>query len=272
MGKIALISPMAAGWDKSGFWPYYFKRLKTEKAIKPDTELAIKNISKHLVEHRSIADTLYFDFLQRQYLIEATIEAEKEGYDAAVNACYFDPGLDESREVVDFPVVGVAEASFSVALLLGRKKGSIAVVAVAEKGVMKTFDVLDKYGFAPHLIPVKPVRYIPEESYINALKAGGAAHIKAAREDFIKVARECIADGAEVVIVGAAGLGAFLDQQGVLNIDGVPVLNCVTCAIKMAENMIDLQKLGISVSRRLMYRKPSAEDWEKERKNFGLPG
>jgi len=38
----------------------------------------------------------------------------------------------------------------------------------------------------------------------------------------------------------------------------------------MAENLIDLQKLGISVSRRLMYRKPVEEDWETEKKNFGF--
>jgi len=82
--------------------------------------------------------------------------------------------------------------------------------------------------------------------------------------------RVCVVDGAEVVIAGAAGLGAFLEQQEILDVDGVPVLNCVTCAIKMAKNLIDLQKLGISVSRRLMYRKPVEEDWETERKNFGF--
>lgn len=270
MSKIALISPLAPGWDKAGFWPYYFNRLKAEKAIKPDTELAVKNISKHTVRHRPGADTLYFDLLQRIYIIEATIQAEREGYAAAVNACYFDPGLDESREVVDFPVVGVAEASISFATLLARKKGSSAVIAVAEKGVLKTFDVLDKYGFAPHLIPVNPVRYIPEESYIKAISVGTPAHVKAAKDAFIKVSRECVADGAEIVIVGAAGLGAFLDQQGVFSVDGAPILNCVTCAIKMAENLIDMQRLGTSVSRRLMYRKPLAEDWETERKNFGF--
>ena len=270
MGKIALISTLAPGWDKSGYWQYYFNRLKTEKAIKPDTELEIINISGRAVMHRSGADTLYFDLLQRPYIVEAMIKAERDGYDAAINACYFDPGLDEAREVVNFPVVGVAEASFSFALMLGRKKSSIAVIAVAEKGIMKTVDVLDKYGFTPHLIPVKPVRNIPEEIYINAIAVGSAAHIQAAKDAFTKVARECVVDGAEIVIVGAAGLGAFLDQQEVLVVDGVPVLNCVTCAIKMAENLVDLQKLGTSVSRRLMYRKPVEEDWETERKNFGF--
>ena len=47
--------------------------------------------------------------------------------------------------------------------------------------------------------------------------------------------RVCVVDGAEVVIAGTAGLGAFLEQQEILDVDGVPVLNCVTCAIKMAE-------------------------------------
>ena len=41
-------------------------------------------------------------------------------------------------------------------------------------------------------------------------------------------------DGTEVVIAEAAGLGAFLEQQEILDVDGIPMLNCVTCAIKMA--------------------------------------
>ena len=65
-------------------------------------------------------------------------------------------------------------------------------------------------------------------------------------------------------------MDAQLVPTGLLNVDGVPVLNCVTRAIKMAKNLIDLQKLGISVSGRLMDRKPVEEDWETERKNVGF--
>ena len=269
MSKISVISPVEPG-ERSRYWSELLDKLRKNKAIREDTEFGTKLIEKHTLTLWPYVETYYFDLLQRPYTVEAIIQAEKEGYDAAIDVCYFDPGLDEAREVVDIPVVGTAEASFSYALMLGRKKGSIAVIAVAEKGILKTFDVLDKYGFTSHLIPVRPVRSIPNETYNKAVTTGKESDIQAAKDAFVKVARGCIADGAEVVIVGCGGLGPLLETQGVMEVDGVPVLDCVPCAIMMAEDLIGLKKLGTSVSRRFMYRKPLEEDWKKERKNFGF--
>ncbi|MFC2001040.1 aspartate/glutamate racemase family protein [Chloroflexota bacterium] len=247
-----------------------FEILKEKKAIRPDTEIGIKTLAKHTTTLRPYADTLYFELLQTQYVVEGVIQAEKEGYDAAVIGCYFDPGLDAAREVANIPVVGIAEGSISIALLLTKKKGSIAVMAVAPKGVPKTFDVLDKYGFSSHLIPIRPVRQIPMEVYVAAGSGHDVAAIKTAKDEFIKVSRECIRDGAELVIIGCGGLGPLLASEGLTEVDGVPILDSVTCAIKMAENLIDLKKIGISVSRYSMYRQPLPEDFEKERGTFGF--
>ena len=52
--------------------------------------------------------------------------------------------------------------------------------------------------------------------------------------------------------------------------DGVPILDPVMCGVKMAENLIDLRKLGVSTSRHFMYKPPLPEDYEKERKTFGF--
>jgi len=247
-----------------------FDILKKKGAIKPDTEISIKPIDKSTLSLEPYTETLYFDLLQRQYTVEAAIQAEKEGYDAVILACYFDPGLEEAREVVKIPVVGVAEASFAFAHMLGRKRGSIAIVVIAEKGVLKTLDVIEKYGFSSQLISTRPVRQVSLEAYMKGMTTGNASDIQALKDEFAKVAMECIRDGAEVIIPGCAGLGPFLTTEGVVEIEGVPILDCVTCAIKMAENLIDLQKLGMSVSRRLMYRPPSEEDWKRERENFGF--
>lgn len=249
-----------------------FDQLKKKGITKPDTEFSIKTIDKATLALRPYVETLYFDLLQRQYTVEAAIQAEREGYDAAIISCFFDDGLDEAREVVNIPVVGVAEASLSLAMMLGRKKGSTAIIAVAEKGVLKTLDVIDKYGLNSHMIPVRPVRQVPLESYLKAVTGDKAseADIQAVKDDYVKVARDCIRDGAEVIITGCGGLGPFLATEGFMEVDGVPIVECLTCAVKMAENLIDLRKFGISVSRRLMYRKPMADDWDTERENFGF--
>ncbi len=269
MGKICLITS-ASSTDRLKTRSELIDKMRKNGALRPDTQISMKPIPKSTLTLRPYADTLYFDLLQRQYTVEAVIQAEREGYDAAVITCYFDPGVDEAREVVKFPVVGVAEASISIALLLARKKASMAVIAVAEKGVTKTFDVLDKYGFGSHLIPINPVRYIPTDVFLAAVTTRQPAAVKAAKDAYFKVARECIRDGAEIVITGCGGLGTFLEVEGVLEIDGVPILDCVTCGIKMAENLVDFWKLGISTSRRLMYRLPVEQDWKAERKNFGF--
>ena len=269
MNKIALISPLEQS-HRVSFWQNFINHLKAKDAIKPDTEISVRTIGKHTVKGRSNADTIYFELLQHPYTIEAIIDAEKEGFNAAINSCYFDPGLDAAKEVVDIPVVGIAEASFSFALLLGRKKASIGVIVVAEKGVTKTYDVLDKYGYVPHLIPVRPVRQIPDDVYFNAVSTGDPAQLEIAKEAFFEVARGCIADGAEVIIVGCGGLGPILEVQGVTQVDGVPIIDSVTCAFMMAENLIAFRKLGVSVTRRSMYRKPNEEDWKADRKIFGF--
>ncbi len=155
MSKICLVT--SAEGPRLKHRKLLFEKLKKKKAIRPDTELSIKTIDTHTTILRPYADSLYFELLQTQYVVEGIIQAEKEGFDAAIIGCYFDPGLDPAREVVDIPVVGLAEASISVATLLTRKKGSIAVMAVAQKGIPKTFDVLDKYGFSSHLIPISPI-------------------------------------------------------------------------------------------------------------------
>lgn len=247
-----------------------FDQLKKNRVIRPDTEISIKTVGKLTLVLRPYAETLYFDLLERPYIVEAVIQAEKEGYDAAFLFCYFDPGLDEAREVVRIPVVGVAESSLLFAMTLGRKKGSTAVVTIGQKGVLKISDVIDRYGLNSQLIPVRPVRQVPLESYTKAIDTDDAKYKQVAKDDFIKVAKDCVRDGAEVIISACGGLGPLLVTEGVYEVEGIPVLDCVTCAIKMAENLADFQKAGISVSRRLMYRSPLEEDWNKERQHFGF--
>ncbi|MFH1650742.1 MAG: hypothetical protein ABID87_01375, partial [Chloroflexota bacterium] len=70
-------------------------------------------------------------------------------------------------------------------------------------------------------------------------------------EDFRNTARECIRDGAEVIIVGCGALSPMLSVSGVTEVDGAPVIDPVQTALKYAEMLVDLKKAGRNVKSRL---------------------
>src|SRR2546429_6715785 len=59
------------------------------------------------------------------YFHAAYLQAEREGYDAAVPLGTLDLGVDGGRSLVDIPIVGPCEAMFHVAAQLGDRFGII---------------------------------------------------------------------------------------------------------------------------------------------------
>jgi allantoin racemase len=91
------------------------------------------------------------------------------------------------------------------------------------------------------------------------------------------VAKECVADGADVIVIGCAGTSLFCSMVGFnqITIDGqvVPIIDSVMAAVKTAEMAVDIKKgVGLPMpSRTRNYVLPSKEDWARVRANFGLP-
>lgn len=272
MSKICYVHPTQSSAPGLRYRQKLFDSLKKSEAVGQDVQIDIKKIEKATVTLNAYTETLYFELLQRPYTIEAVIQAEREGYDAAIIGCYMDPGLEEAREVANIPVVGLAEASFSIAHMLTGKRRKIAIISIGEKVNIRIVENIDRWGFDSQLISVRPVRLVSPETYDKVMTSSQppASDIQKLKDESIKVARGCIQDGAEVVIPGCAGLGPFLATEGILEIDGAVILDPLTCAIKMAEDLIDIRKSGVNVSRRSTYRQLPKEDWVKERKNFGF--
>jgi allantoin racemase len=53
--------------------------------------------------------------------LELVTKANREGYDAVIIACFSDPGLHAAREISRIPVIGIEEASFHLAAMLGAR-------------------------------------------------------------------------------------------------------------------------------------------------------
>jgi len=148
--------------------------------------------------NRGFADPGFFPFtvfnVRNNYeLFEAALGLGDDGYDALVLHCASDPHLDPIRQALDIPVVGVFQAGLLMALTMGYR---IGVVTFDYRVVPFFTDLVGIYGLTDKVVAVKSTDSSGEELMMCMLDA------HAAIERFSEVARECIADGAEVLVPG----------------------------------------------------------------------
>ena len=114
-----------------------------------DTQLDICSLDRgpmhleyHYYEALVLADTLH--------LIK---KAERDGYDASVIGCFYDPGLHEAREICDRMVVAApAESAMHIASTLGH---SFSILVGRKKWIPKMHQNVVKYGFESRLASFK---------------------------------------------------------------------------------------------------------------------
>lgn len=125
------------------------------------------------------------------------LAAHGAGVDAVVLACFGDPGLFALQEVSPVPVVGMAEAAIQDAVARG---GRFAIVTGgAAWGPMLT-EFVATLGLADRLASVRTVA--PSGADIARDPDAAIASLAAACDD-------AHADGAEIVILGGAGLAGL---------------------------------------------------------------
>lgn len=237
----------------------YFTRV-----ARPDSELVLR----HAAVSGNYVRSLHTELLNNPAVVETAIHGEQDGFDAVVLGCWADP-LWEAREAVNIPVIGIGEASMLLACSLGYK---FAVITVAP-GVIPTIELdLRMYGLQDRAIH-RPVRSLDPASDIELLLESVTDPHKRLIPNFERVARQCIEDGAEVIIVGCGYYGPILSMHGYNEIpgSGVPVLDCSAAGLKMAEAMADLRKsIGLNKSTTLFFRRPPADVVDRIRRVHGF--
>lgn len=160
--------------------------------------------------------------------------------DAHIVACFGDPALDAARELADAPVIGIAEAAFKLASMVGHK---FAVVTTLSRTVPASEHLLHKYGYK-HLcsgvratdIPVLALEHIEPSAY------------KQLRDECLAAVEE---DGAEAIVLGCAGMSALVER---LRAElPVPIIDGVAAAVKLAES---LHQLGLKTAKTGQYGAP----------------
>lgn len=138
---------------------------------------------------------------------------------AFVIACYSDPGIDTLRSVAPVPVFGIQESGVLTALARGDRVG---IVAVAEPSIARHRRYMRRMGVLDRIAGDRPLNMSVDET----------ARGERTFERLVEVGNALLADGANAVVLGCAGMArhrAPLEREL-----GVPVIEPTQAAVAMA--------------------------------------
>jgi allantoin racemase len=189
-------------------------------------------------------------------VLNKLIQADEKGYDAIAIGCFLDPAMQEAREIVSIPVLGLGEASMLMACMYGLKFSGVAFHSKqAQYYDRKAFE----YGLGSRHIPFGDLG-IDFNQVQDAFASPGQM-----RETFIKEARRLAGQGAEVILAACATVNAIIRRENINEVDGVLIMDCNAVLLKLTEAMADLSRsIGLHASRRLFYQRPdraALSDW-----------
>jgi allantoin racemase len=241
---------------KSTFVPLLLRNFDLVR--QKDTEVTFR-FSRWGMDGLEAAYYSYIEHLSTRKVFHAAAHAEEEGFDAVMIACFGDPMLWEIRQALNIPVVSIGESSMLLATVMGYKFG---VVTVSPLYIIGQEHLIAKYGFKDRSVGVRAISETGDE---QVMASQDARHTI---ECFKKVARELIADGAEVIIPGCALMSQSLRlapgvendyPNGLVEVDGVPIADVIGDTIKMAETLVALKRAGSCwISRKGLYAQPTS--------------
>lgn len=166
-------------------------------------------------------------------VLEQVRAGERAGTDAYVIACFGDPGLLAARELTRAPVIGIAEAAFHLATLVATR---FSVVTTLARTAIIAEHLLQQYGFDHHCRRVRAA-----EVPVLDLERNADAAFRAVVEECLRAKAQ---DGIGAIVLGCGGM-ADLRERIAAEV-GLPVVEGVTAAVKLAESLV---QLGLSTSK-----------------------
>jgi len=164
-------------------------------------------------------------------ILDKIIESENNGMDAVIVDCMEDPGVEEGRRLVDIPVVGPGHAAMNMAVILGHR---FSILYPMEQLVFIR-QLVHKYQLSSMLASIK---------YLPCGLEGIITDTKSTMESLQQTAIAAIEEDGASVIVPVCTLTSPLIQplQTFLHEKGypVPVIDGAAAAVKLAENLVDM--------------------------------
>lgn len=161
-------------------------------------------------------------------------------YDAVIQAGFGEHGREALQEVLDVPAVDITEAAAHLAMMLGYR---FSIVTTLDRTVPLIHDRLLVAGLAGHCASIRA-------SGLGVLELeGDPCTVTAA---LVREAKAAVAvDRAEVICLGCGGMAGL--DVAVSEAVGVPVIDGVTAAVKLAEALVSL---GLRTSKARTYAPP----------------
>ena len=147
--------------------------------------------------------------------------------DAAVIACYSDPGLQACREATAEPVLGIAECGVLTALARGDRFG---VIAILERSIPRHLRYMRQLGLTDRLVGERAL----------GLRVHELAHEELTWRRMVEAGTTLRDMGADVLVLGCAGMTRY---RGRLETElGLPVIDPTLAAVAMAAGILLSEK------------------------------
>ena len=153
--------------------------------------------------------------------------------DAIVVACFDDTGVDALRCTTDVPVIGIGEAAYHAASMIGAK---FSVVTTLSRSVAGLEANLMHYG-----LDRKCARVRATDIPVLALEQNDPDTLDKIRHEIRMAIEE---DKAESIVLGCAGMTDLMERLS--EEFGLPVVDGVACAVTFAEAMV---RAGLKTSK-----------------------
>ena len=227
------------------------------KIINPNTTLSMTNSIAKAAKVYARADTeiyavspptgpdsiesMYDEYLSIPGVISEVLKGDRDEHaDAFIIACFGDPGILACREVTDKPVIGIAQAGYTLAKMIAPNFSVVYVLDRSETVVRNS------------------LRLARAEHACKSLRSCGLGVLDFEKDPDIGMktlalqSRKCVEeDGAECVVLGCAGFAQFAER---LNSElSVPVIDGIIPAVKFAEALVDM---GVKTSKKNLWSFP----------------
>lgn len=171
------------------------------------------------------------------------LKKQNQIFDGILISCFGDPGLYAIKEISAIPVIGIAEASMSISLLMGQK---FSLLVASKKAVPMMRDMVNQYGLTSRLASIETLN-------LNVLDV--EQNKQDSIQKLILAGKQAIDKGAEVLILGCAGMTNM--QSEVAQTLNIPVIDPVEYGYKVLETMV---KNNFPISKIGLYMKPYTKD------------
>jgi allantoin racemase len=177
--------------------------------------------------------------------------AQHPDADGLVLACFGDPGLYALKELFPGPAVGIAEAAMSVALPLGAQFGILAGMGRAVElmdSMVRTYGLEARYAGSVAL----EMRVLEFES-----------QRRKTLQTLIRASRELRRRGAEVLLLGCAGLTSYV--QALQEEVEMPVVDPVEAGCRLLQLLVES---GLDTSHVGLFARPAPQEMNAMQRIF----